>query len=179
MLLATVKPVKKSHVIKKPKKGKQPSFAGDLHVEGAAEPPPSRSTGGRCENRPVALLLVKLVLAPTFVVCASLIARRYGPRTGGLVAGLPVVAGPILLAYALAHGSSFAAGAAAGTLLGLVSLIAFSVLYARLAPRLPWLPCMLAGWLAFAALTAVFSALTVPEASPCCWPEWRSPAASP
>ena len=42
------------------------------------------------------------------------------------------MAGPILLAYALAHGSGFAADAAAGTLLGLVSLIAFVVVYARL-----------------------------------------------
>ena len=108
-------------------------------------------------------LLVKLLLAPSFVVGASLIARRHGPRIGGLVAGLPVVAGPILLAYALAHGSSFAAGAAAGTLLGLVSLIAFAVLYARLAERLHWLPCMLCGWLAFALCTAIFSALSIPD----------------
>jgi len=110
----------------------------------------------------VTQLLVKVTLAPSFVVGASLAARRYGPRVGGLVAGLPVVAGPILLAYALAHGARFAAGAAAGTLLGLVSLIAFSVVYGRLAGRLPWPPCMLAGWLAFAALTAAFSALTIP-----------------
>ncbi len=108
-------------------------------------------------------LLVKLLLAPSFVVGASLAARRFGPRVGGLVAGLPVVAGPILLAYALAHGESFAAGAAAGTLLGLVSLIGFSVVYARLAPRLHWLPCMLCGWLAFAAGTALFSALSIPD----------------
>lgn len=108
-------------------------------------------------------LLVKLLLAPSFVVGASLAARRFGPRVGGLAAGLPVVAGPILLAYALEHGKTFAAGAAAGTLLGLVSLIAFTVVYARLAPRLHWLPCMLAGWLAFAALTAVFSAVTIPD----------------
>jgi hypothetical protein len=111
----------------------------------------------------VAQLLVKLLMAPAFVVGASLVARRFGPRVGGLVAGLPVVAGPILLAYALAHGASFAAGAAAGTLLGLVSLIAFSVAYGRLAGRLPWAPCMLAGWLAFAAFTAGFSAFSIPD----------------
>src|SRR4030081_3410876 len=102
------------------------------------------------------LLATKLLLAPSFVVGASLAARRFGARVGGLVAGLPVVAGPILLAYALAHGKTFAARAAAGTLLGLISLIAFSVVYARLAPRFGWLPCMLAGWLAFAGLTAIF-----------------------
>jgi len=114
-------------------------------------------------NHPhVSLLAVKVLLAPSFVVGASLVARRFGPRVGGLIAGLPVVAGPILLAYALAHGSAFAAGAAAGTLLGLVSLIAFVVVYARLAPRLFWGASMLAGWIAFAAATVAFSALSVP-----------------
>jgi uncharacterized membrane protein (GlpM family) len=106
------------------------------------------------------LLAVKLLLAPSFVVGASLVARRFGPRVGGLIAGLPVVAGPILLAYALAHGRGFAATAAAGTLLGLVSLIAFVVVYGRLAARVWWGASMLAGWIAFAAMTAVFSAGT-------------------
>ena len=110
----------------------------------------------------VGLLAVKLLLAPSFVVAASLAAHRYGPRVGGLIGGLPVVAGPILLAYALAHGSAFAAGAAVGTLLGLVSLIAFVVVYARLAGRAPWGVSMLAGWLAFALATAAFSTLAVP-----------------
>jgi len=113
-------------------------------------------------HAPVTQLLVKLLLAPSFVVGASLTARRFGPRIGGLVAGLPVVAGPILLAYALAHGSRFAAGAAAGTLLGLVSLIAFVVVYGRLAGHLSWSASMIAGWCAFALCTAVFSALTIP-----------------
>ena len=81
----------------------------------------------------MALLAVKLLLAPSFVVVASLASRRFGPRVGGLIAGLPVVAGPILLAYAIAHGSAFAAAAAVGTLMGLVSLIAFVVVYAHLA----------------------------------------------
>jgi hypothetical protein len=110
----------------------------------------------------VTLLLTKLLLAPGFVVAASLIARRFGPRVGGLIAGLPVVAGPILLAYALAHGRAFAAGAAVGTMLGLVSLIVFVVVYARLAGRARWFLSMLGGWLGFALATAVFSSVSVP-----------------
>lgn len=93
---------------------------------------------------------------------ASLVARRFGSRVGGVIGGLPVVAGPILLVYALAHGREFAAGAAAGTLLGLVSLIAFVVVYGHLAGRVFWGAAMLAGWLAFAIATAVFSALSLP-----------------
>lgn len=110
----------------------------------------------------MSLLAEKLLLAPLFVVCASLITRRFGPRVGGLIAGLPVVAGPILLAYALAHGADFAAGASVGTLLGLVSLIAFVVVYARMASRYGWPACMLAGWAAFAAATAAFSSVSIP-----------------
>lgn len=113
-------------------------------------------------------LLVKLLLAPTFVVGASLAARRFGPRIGGLVGGLPVVAGPILLAYTLAHGRHFASGAAAGTMLGLVSLVAFVVVYGRLAGRLFWGASMLCGWLAFALGTAVFGALHVPRGLALC-----------
>jgi uncharacterized membrane protein (GlpM family) len=110
----------------------------------------------------VILLAVKLLLAPCFVMGASLVARRFGPRIGGLTAGLPVVAGPILLAYAIEHGRAFAATAAAGTLTGLVSLIAFVVVYGRLGQRVFWAWSMLAGWLAFACATAVFSAVSLP-----------------
>jgi hypothetical protein len=110
----------------------------------------------------MAVLAVKLLLAPSFVVGASLAARRYGVWIGGLIGGLPVVAGPILLVYALVHGRAFAAGAAAGTLLGVVSLAAFVVVYARLAGHLFWGASMLAGWLTFGLATLVFSAVSVP-----------------
>ena len=60
----------------------------------------------------VAVLALKLILAPAFVVGASLIARRFGPRIGGLVGGLPVVAGPILLVLAIVHDRAFAARSA-------------------------------------------------------------------
>jgi hypothetical protein len=104
---------------------------------------------------------VKALLAPMFVVGASLAARRFGPRVGGVVGGLPVVAGPILLVYALVHGPDFAARAAGGTLLGLVSLTGFVVVYGRMAGRARWVPCVLAGWLAFGLGTAIFSAVAV------------------
>jgi hypothetical protein len=109
----------------------------------------------------VSLLAVKLLLSPCSVLGASLAARRFGSRVGGLVGGLPVVAGPILMVYALAHGPEFAAQAATNALLGLVSLTVFVIVYGRLAGHLSWAACLLAGWLAFAAATAVFSATTI------------------
>ncbi len=104
------------------------------------------------------------MLAPSFVVGASLVARRFGVRVGGLVGALPVVAGPILLVYAFAHGRVFAANAAAGTLLGLVSLTTFVVVYAHLAGRSSWGISLLAGWSAFLLMTALLSALSIPLA---------------
>jgi hypothetical protein len=107
------------------------------------------------------VFVAKIVLAPTFVVGASLIVRRYGARIGGLVGGLPVVAGPILLVFALDHGRAFAATAAAGTLLGIVSLLAFIVVYARVAGRVRWTASLILGWGAFFAMTAALSTVTL------------------
>lgn len=107
------------------------------------------------------VLAAKIVLAPAFVTGASLAARRFGVRIGGLVGGLPVVAGPILLVYALDHGRVFAANASAGTLLGLVSLLAFIAVYSHLASRMRWEASLILGWGAFFAMTGALSAITL------------------
>jgi hypothetical protein len=109
----------------------------------------------------VGVLAAKILLAPTFVMGASLAARRYGARIGGLVGGLPVVAGPILLVFALSHGRGFAADAAAGTLLGIVSLLAFIVVYAHLASRVRWGASLIFGWVAFFVMTGALSTITL------------------
>jgi hypothetical protein len=105
----------------------------------------------------MSVLAAKLLLAPGFVVGASLAARRYGARVGGLVGGLPVVAGPILLVFALSHGRAWAADASAATLLGIVSLLAFIVVYARAAGRVRWWGSLFLGWAAFFAMTGALS----------------------
>jgi hypothetical protein len=99
-------------------------------------------------------------MAPAFVVGASLTARRFGPRVGGLVGGLPVVGGPILLVLAVVHDDAFAARAASASLLGLISLAAFVVTYGSLARRASWPLALAASWTAFLALTALFALLT-------------------
>jgi hypothetical protein len=102
----------------------------------------------------VTLLLLKLALAPTLVAGAGLAGRRYGPRVGGWLIGFPVVAGPVLWFYAREQGNAFAAGAAAGTAMGIVSLCGFLVAYALGAQRFGWLASLLLGYAAFAGLTA-------------------------
>ena len=100
-------------------------------------------------------LLLKMTLAPALVASASLAARRFGPRVGGWLIGFPVVAGPVLFFYAREQGAAFAAGAAAGTVLGTLSLCCFLATYAWSATRLGWQASALLGWLAFAAATFV------------------------
>ena len=58
------------------------------------------------------MLALKLVVVPTFLALVSLAARRWGPGFAGWLAGLPVVAGPILVFIALERGAAFASDAA-------------------------------------------------------------------
>ncbi len=95
------------------------------------------------------VLAVKLFLAPSLIVVASVVARRFGVRIGGVVAGLPVIAGPILLVLALSRGRSFAGAAATGTLLGMVALVAFVLSYVAVSRRFAWHVALLASWTVF------------------------------
>jgi hypothetical protein len=110
----------------------------------------------------VSLLLVKLALAPSLVVGSSLAGRRWGHEVSGLLVALPLVAGPILLITELEHGERFAARAAAASLLGLVALASFVVVFAQVARRRGWLLAVLGGWLAFLAVALGFSATSIP-----------------
>jgi hypothetical protein len=107
------------------------------------------------------ILALKLALAPSLVGTATRVARRLGHRAGGLVGGLPVVAAPIVLIYALEHGQGFAEQASRATVLGIVSLVGFCVAYALAAPR-GLGAALLAGWAAFGAGTALFDSVTLP-----------------
>lgn len=107
----------------------------------------------------MALLALKLLLAPSLVVAASLVVRRFGARIGGLIGGLPVVAGPILLVMTMLHGRAFGADAAAGSLLGLVSLAAFVTVYGLVCRRTPPAAALPLGWCTFLAATALQAGL--------------------
>jgi hypothetical protein len=102
----------------------------------------------------VTTLALRLVLAPAFIVAISLIARRYGPRAGGVVGGLPVIAGPILFVLALDQGLRFAADAAVGTMLGVVALIAFVLAYVAVSRHRRWPVAITAGWAIFFVVLA-------------------------
>ena len=113
-------------------------------------------TGGLAEYRQVGLLL-KLFLAPLLVVVSTLAGRRWGPSMAGILVGQPVVAGPILFITYLQHGPDFASDAAASSLLGVVSLAAFAVVFSHAARRLGWLTTLATGWTAVLVFDAARS----------------------
>ncbi|HEY5708498.1 MAG TPA: hypothetical protein VIS51_03815 [Solirubrobacterales bacterium] len=110
------------------------------------------------------LLAAKILLSPLCVVAVSLAGRRWGVAVAGVLGGLPVVAGPILLVETLLHGHGFGADAAAGTLLGLVALTVFVVVYGRVAAAARPIPSVLCGWTAFLLGVAVLNLIQPPPA---------------
>ncbi|HRD77042.1 MAG TPA: hypothetical protein PK264_14115 [Hyphomicrobiaceae bacterium] len=84
------------------------------------------------------ILIFKVTVTPLLVALASLAARRWGPRVGGILIGFPVMTGPIALFLALEQGVAFAARASVGILLALIAVAGWIVIYAWLAPRARW-----------------------------------------
>lgn len=104
------------------------------------------------------LFLYKLTIAPALVAVATLAGRKWGDSAAGLVAGFPIVAGPILFFYGLEQGPVFASDAALATLLGIFSLSLFVLAYTWRA----WsggtpLSAVLIGWVAFAFCTMLIN----------------------
>lgn len=120
-----------------------------------ASPPPPRVGYNR------RVLALKLTLVPLFLLAVSLAARRWGPRVAGLLAGLPVVAGPILFFIAIENGARFGADAAGAALAGVLGAVAFNLGYAHLALRGHWPAALAVGLGAWALGTALV--LQLPE----------------
>jgi hypothetical protein len=108
-------------------------------------------------------LALKILLSPACVVAVSLIGRRWGLAVAGILGGLPVVAGPILLVETVQHGRGFGATAAAGTLLGLVALTTFVVVYGRTALAAGPIRSVLVGWTAFLLVVAFLDQVHPPS----------------
>jgi hypothetical protein len=108
------------------------------------------------------MLLLKLILVPCLIAIVTVTTRRWGPRVGGLLLALPVVAGPTLAFYAIEQGNTFAAAAAEATLIGLVAAAGFCVSYARSAAHWKWPLSLLIGWLTFGLVTVLLHRFQLP-----------------
>ena len=74
-------------------------------------------------------LVVKMAVTAGFVLAATITAERAGPLVGGLVATLPIGAGPVYVFLALDHDAHFIAQSAVASLaLNAINAI-FAVVY--------------------------------------------------
>lgn len=105
------------------------------------------------------MLLLKLLLVPTFLALLSVAGKRWGPSMAGWLAGLPVVTGPILFFLAMEHGPRFASTAASAALSAVLASVAFSVAYSRSAARLSWPASLFLALLAWAGAAMCLSTL--------------------
>lgn len=80
-------------------------------------------------------LVLRMAIAAAFVVSASFIAERTGPVIGGLVATLPISAGPSYVFLALDHDAAFIAQGALASLPVNAATIFLGLTYVLLAQR--------------------------------------------
>lgn len=96
------------------------------------------------------MFVLKLGLVATSVLLASLAARRYGHGVAGALAGMPVIAGPIMIFVLLQQPRAHAADIALATLVCLPATILHLVVFAALAAaRAPWWAGLIGANLAF------------------------------
>jgi len=98
-------------------------------------------------------LVVKMAVTAAFLLAATITAERAGPLIGGLVATLPISAGPVYIFLALDHDAHFIAQSALGSLVTNAYNIVFAFSYAVLAQRRSLL-------MSFGAAIVIWIALT-------------------
>lgn len=115
------------------------------------------------------LLSVRMAVTAGFVLIATITAERAGPLLGGLVATLPVSAGPTYAFLALDHTAQFVADGALATLaINGVNAI-FLLVYVRLAQRRSLSISLAAALVIWLMLTTASMRLAWSLASACAW----------
>lgn len=108
----------------------------------------------------MAVLWLKVLLAPSLIAAVTLAGRRWGATVAGVLVGLPLISAPVVFLLALEHGTAFGAQSAVGVLEGLVPLATFYLVYGLLAPRYTWPPSAAAAWCAYAAVALTLRDVT-------------------
>jgi hypothetical protein len=108
------------------------------------------------------ILALKLFLAPMLIGFVSIAGRRWGPTVGGWLVSLPLTSAPVILFLAIEQGTAFASSAAQNTLMGIISVASFCLVYYWFSFRFGWPISMLAGWIAFFALTFIEESIMLP-----------------
>lgn len=107
-------------------------------------------------------MLLKLLLVAASALLSSLVARRFGHAVGGTLAGLPMIAGPIMGFVLWSTPAEGVRAIALATLVCLPATVAHLVTFAWSAIRWPWWLSLALANLAFFGLGAVMPLLAPP-----------------
>ena len=103
-------------------------------------------------------LIVKMVITAAFVLAATITAERAGPLVGGLVATLPIGAGPVYVFLALDHDAQFISQSAVASLAVNAANVIFAVVYCVLAQRRSLAISLGGTYVVWIVLTAIITA---------------------
>ncbi len=110
------------------------------------------------------ILLLKLALAPTSILLATLASRRFGHRVAGLLSGFPVIAAPIVAALMFELDAAEIEGIGRATLAACPAAIAHIVTFAWLSRRRSWWACLAGAAVAFFGVGLVTTSSWMPGA---------------
>ena len=105
------------------------------------------------------ILLLKLLLVPTFICLVSLSSRKWGPTVGGWLIGLPLTSGPVAFFLALEQGDVFASAASKAIMMGIISVFVFALTYTWSATRYQWRLSLLTGLCAYLTCTILLNSI--------------------
>lgn len=105
------------------------------------------------------VLVVKMAITAGFVLAATVTAERVGPLIGGLVATLPIGAGPVYVFLALDHDAHFIAQSAVASLAINAVNVVFALVYALLAQTRTVAVSMLGAFAVWLALALTIHAI--------------------
>ena len=104
-------------------------------------------------------LIVKMAVTAGFVLTATIVAERAGPLLAGLIATLPISAGPVYVFLALDHDARFIADAALGSLVINPVTAVYALSYAVLAQRYSLAVSFSAAFALWLALALIFQSV--------------------
>jgi hypothetical protein len=113
------------------------------------------------------MLFLKLALVALSVWLSTLAARRFGHRVGGAVAGMPMIAAPIIAVLLVDHEASQVRAIALATLVCLPAAIVHIVSFASAAGRWAWPVCVSLALVAYGVAGGVLTQLGLPAGVVC------------
>lgn len=108
------------------------------------------------------MLVAKLCMVPLMILGISVASRVWGPLVGGMLTGLPIIAGPITLFLFIEQGVDFAIISANSTLLGISALSSFCFVYSWSAQKYSCFISLTFGWVFYFVIAFGLSFVELP-----------------